>query len=183
MTILLHCYSEKNQEYQDETNRAVMSFLAMPDLNVVSRLTTVDDDLSYWKVLCEYWGKDDLIHVQQDIVPTKEQITSLLDCRFGSCTYPHKLESGWGLWKGDFTLDQIMPAQMHFLEPPFPEFVTGSGIGLVGIKQWVQRAIPLGYNPQHWSMVDTWISAYMYNLTWSTWHVHSPAVRHARMEA
>ena len=148
-----------------------------------SRLTTTADDQSYWKVLMEYWGKDDLIHFQQDIVPTMGMIESLAACLSPVCTYPHKLRSGYGLYEPKYGPTwEYLPERMELVDPdPYNPYVGGSGMALVKISREVQQRIPLGnydVNNQHWSLIDSWISGYMYRRLNLPWHVHLPEVRH-----
>lgn len=192
MTTILHTYSEKNLKYQVNTLAAV-DWLRKKSFQVTSRLTTVEDDESYWKVLMDYWGEDDLIHFQQDIVPTVAKIESLLDCSYPLCTYPHKLENSYGLWWGEWDesvpqnlangIGPLNPTAMHWYKQPFPMFAQGSGIALVKINQEIQEAIPLADIPnRHWSTLDLWISSYIARKLDRRWHVHTPPVLHSRME-
>lgn len=190
--MILHCYSEKNYMQQLDTWIAVKALQEC--WTVESRLTTIEHDDSYWKVLLEYWGKSRLIQFQQDVVPSVDMIQELMDCKYQACTYPHKLQGGWGLWQAEWTpgyvfynkngivrMDGLNPTAMTMYQPPFPEYVEGSGIALVKLSQELQKAIPLADYPMvnhQWDYLDTWISAYMSQELRQPWHVHTPPVPH-----
>ena len=125
--MILHVYSEHRWEEQSETFTAIAD-LRRAGYHVESRLTTIDDDASYWKVLMEYWGKEELIHIQQDVVPTVEMVQRLMSCDHQACTCPHKLRSGFGLYRPHYAGPwQFLPSSMEVYLPPFPTHVGGSG--------------------------------------------------------
>ena len=172
MTTILHVYSEKRPEDQVETLAAVESLRRKYE--VVSRPTTADDNYSYSRILAEYWGKDDLVHFQQDVVPTAAMIQSLIDCPYEACTYPHALHTGFGLWAPGYT-DGVLD-KMTWYYPPFPSRVECSGMALCKFSKELQQLIPLG--DEHWSMIDTRISCWMDQALHRMWHVHLPEVKH-----
>lgn len=186
--MILHTYSEKHPEQQEETldfielvrvanNAGVLIY----PKTITSRLTTVTDDLSYWRALMDYWGKEDLIHFQQDIVPTLAMLDALLVCPYAACTYPHKLRTGFGLYKPIYdsaSYTSYMPVEMHWYYPPYPKFVEASGIALCKISKELQQQIPLANYSGHWSNIDMWISCFMDIELSQRWHVHAPEVKH-----
>src|ERR1035437_7494575 len=151
--MILHCYSERNYIQQLDTWQAVKKL--QERWTVDSRLTTIERDSSYWEVLMKYWGQSRLIQFQQDIVPTVDMIQELMDCNCSACTYPHKLTKGWGLWEGiwsspspafynrhgEINMNGLQPSSIKLIEPPFPEYVQGSGIALVKLSQSLQKEI------------------------------------------
>ena len=143
----------------------------------------------------KYWGKERLIHFQQDIVPSIDMIQELMDCNYSACTYPHKLTKGWGLWEGtwvddgpvfynkhgEINMNGLQPSSIKLIEPPFPEYVQGAGIALCKLSKKLQQQIPLADYPmpmRAWDYIDTWISCYMARQLEIPWHVHTPPVRH-----
>ena len=196
--MILHCYSEKNWAQQQETWDAVAK-IEEAGYVVTDELTTTRNDDSYWKVLLRHWSKGRLIQFQQDIVPTVQMIQELVQCYHPACTYPHKLTGlNFGLWQGVWEDKANQPPAFNKhgvvefgstprpsatipVEAPFPEFVEGSGIGLIKLSKEMQAAIPLADYPvayHQWDLIDLWISSYMSQVLHKKWHVHQPNVRH-----
>src|ERR1035437_8889634 len=155
--MILHCYSEKNWSQQQETWDAVAKIEAAGYV-VTDELTTIRDDSAYWRVLLRHWSKGRLILFEQDIVPTVAMIQDLSTCYHPACVYPYKLEGlNFALWQGvwedkanqplaygkhgvvDFG-STPRPSATIPLEAPFPEFVEGSGIGLIKLSKEMQAA-------------------------------------------
>ena len=69
---------------------------------------------SYWQTLGDYWtGVEDIIVVEQDIVPTLDQLNSLLNCTEIWCAYAYEYmdttHAGLGLCKFSATLQRLYP--------------------------------------------------------------------------
>src|ERR1035437_2720015 len=192
--MILHCYSEKNWGQQQETWDAVAA-IEKDGYVVTDELTTQRDDSAYWRILLRHWSKGRLILFEQDIVPTVSQIKSLIECYQLACTFPYKLMEGYSLWQGIWEANPPpsfgkyglvdfgstpRPTAMIPLPEPFPEYVEGSGIGLIKLSKEMQKAIPLADYPvpHQYDMMDTWISSYLSQVLKKKWHVHTPNVRH-----
>jgi hypothetical protein len=55
---------------------------------VVYLETPANDDFAYWRIVNEHWGKgEDLIIVEQHVVPEPDFVQNLIDCYEDWCTY------------------------------------------------------------------------------------------------
>jgi len=62
---------------------------------IIKELTTKKDDWAYSDLLRRYWGRDDLLIIEQSIKPTAAQIISLLKCHDPCCIYYYKASEQW----------------------------------------------------------------------------------------
>ena len=166
---ILHSYTIYRPQDQLET----AAFVKQLEYPLASELVSNPD--GYYNFLSRYWGKETLVNIEQDIVPTNKHIENLLACSYPACTVPYQLTSGWSVWRGRYdALDQL--AEMIRYNPPFPEYVECSGLGLVKINTNLQKLIPL--DDVHWSLIDMQISQHMQQRLGIRWHVHTPSVKH-----
>lgn len=139
----------------------------------------------YWNALMDYWNKgDDLIIIEQDMMPLQMHIRDMLKCDRDCCTVPYQLRDGsLSVYQ---TLEYMnfngvtLPSKTVRKQMPTSDAIA-SGLGLVKFTERAQRMIPLWQYPvqdHNWSLIDSWISAVM-DLSWhERWHVHYPAAGH-----
>lgn len=143
----------------------------------------------YWHGLMKYWGEDDLIVIEQDMLPLKSHIKDLTDCEYDFCSVPYMLRDGF-LSVYDFLGyedDSYGPTGLVGFPVPIRQNLQtqymgaqGSGLGLVKFTKRAQELIDLTDYPvpnHHWSLIDSWISYQMKQIN-KRWHLHYPAVGH-----
>lgn len=135
----------------------------------------VTGDFGYWDALVEDWGVEDLVIVEHDIVVRPEHIQSFGICRYPFCTVPYRMPYGqWSLF--DMQRSDLFDGlpTIRTLDRP-TQYSDGSGLGLVRITSAGLRLIPMAsFQPQHWSVIDLWISNFMKEKLLMPWHVHYP---------
>jgi hypothetical protein len=86
--LILHSYSRKRPEDQEETWRA---------LEEIRQSYTVVDELcegpyGYHDAIAKYWGKGrTILSVEMDIVPTLFDVEEILSCPETHCYFPHRI--------------------------------------------------------------------------------------------
>jgi hypothetical protein len=121
-TVILHPYSQVREEEQAETWRALE--LLRTKFMVIDR--PLSGPSGYDDVLLEYWGKINLVIVEQDVVPRIEQVSELIQCPgiWCCCKYqirylddknpPYWILTGFGLTKLDLRIQQVAaPSSWH----------------------------------------------------------------------
>jgi hypothetical protein len=121
-TVILHPYSSAREEEQTETWKALE--LLRTKFEVIDKLLSNPD--SYDDFILEYWGKASLVIVEQDIVPSLEQVCELTDCPGIWCCFkyqvryleeknqPYWITTGFGLTKLDVRIQQVaVPSSWH----------------------------------------------------------------------
>ena len=144
----------------------------------------------YWNALSDYWTEDeDLICIEQDMLPLERHIQGLMDCPADFCTVPYDLGDGrlsiFEIHEG--LKDATGPTgDVGFDVPRISNHTrrvtnsTGSGLGLVKFSKRAKTLINLDDYPvpqRHWSLIDLWISKSM-DMIHERWHVHYPEVGH-----
>lgn len=187
---IIHPYTNHRLGDQEETKQAI-SELTKHGFWVDDLLCTTPD--SYWGWLMKYWGYGDLIIIEQDIVPHWDQIHQLVTCGFEACTVPYRVDGHWSVGNsiyddviaagptGNTGLGMLQPISTAWYETPIPRTVEVSGLGLVRLSKTLQERIPIVKYPVpggHWSLIDTWLSAYMNVILGLSWHLHTPSVKH-----
>lgn len=179
--IILYSYTDKDLQFQRETRKAIDELKKV--YRVVSRKMIGAAD--YYNFLCEFWDYEDtLINVEQDIVPSINQIRTLRKCPHSHCTFPYKL--GNSPLHADklclFEWDEGVLNWQSFLSAnATPEFCYGSGIGLVKFEPSIRKTINVRDYPvdvYKWWYLDTFLSQ---KLVWEKqepWHCHYPPVKH-----
>lgn len=139
----------------------------------------------YWNALMNYWGRgEDLIIIEQDMMPLQMHIRDFLNCTHDFCTVPYQLRDGslsvYEILEYQNFNGTTLPSKTIRKQMPSTES-KGSGLGLVKITERGQRLIPLAdYSIQdhNWSLIDSWISTVMDLWYTERWHVHYPAAGH-----
>lgn len=169
--------------YGDPGNRwQVESIDALDRTHFPYTVEPVVKDDDYWLTLMSYWNRDDLLIVEQDIMPTADHIEGLLSCPYDACTVPYYLaEDRLSIFR--FIGRENAPQNAHYRPEDRPDFCEGSSIGLVKLTRHAQSHVRLHAQPylRHWSMNDFWISRELWNAK-IPWHVHYPGVRHRDMD-
>ena len=146
--------------------------------------TKKKDEYSYWKALSKYWGKDDIIIQEHDILPTEEQLNELINCKYKDCVFlydtdlklPHNDRhlSAWSYkdlklnWKKGILADNIL--FYDSLKPP--EFTQGSTFGFIKISKARQLNIPFN-DPLKWTTgLDSYASYLSAQAGLPLLHVH-----------
>lgn len=117
--------------------------------NILDEKTSVSDEYSYWKALCKYWQKDDLIIIEQDIVASPEFIAELINCECKDCAFKYKIYTpttkenqpiwAYGLFDRDGTWIR--------LESGDYETAQFTGLGFIKISKESQLKFNLQENP------------------------------------
>jgi hypothetical protein len=128
--------SGRTEEQQAETWEALRA--------IRQKFSVVDKALEgpegYDDFLLEYWGKDDLIIVEQDIVPSLAQVESMIHCSEPWCAYRY---------------------QFHYIElpnkPKLQPYYLATGFGFTKIALNVQTVIPSSswYKKGDWRDLDS----------------------------
>lgn len=85
---ILHVYSNNRIENQTKTWEAVKE---LQDIGYKIEDIMLPENLSYEELLFSLWTKEDIILIEQDIVPTKERLDELLNCKEILCYHFYKL--------------------------------------------------------------------------------------------
>jgi hypothetical protein len=126
----------RTEEQQAETWEALKAI--RQKYHVVDRALEGSD--GYDNFLLEYWGRDDLIIVEQDVVPTLEQVNSLVECSEPWCAYKY---------------------QFHYIilpnKPKLQPYYIATGFGFTKIALKIQALIPssLWYRKGDWRDLDS----------------------------
>lgn len=172
MTLILHTYTSQRIDEQEETKQIITRL--SKDYPIVSKLCNDTDD--YWKILLKHWGKDELIIIEQDIVPSFKMVQELEWCIDELCCFPYLLrDRRWSIFEKK---DNI---QTHYTEP-LPKYAEYSSLGFTKISRRIQLSIPLQLYPvdeYKWWYLDSWISEFVGQLNMK-FHVHQPSVKHNR---
>lgn len=83
MKILYWHTEDAYERYKDA--RLQVEALKPLGYDIDIRLTEMYDEYSCWKVLNDYWGKEDLFIIDQDIMFTREQLDSIITCKEPLC--------------------------------------------------------------------------------------------------
>ena len=143
--------------------------------------TPMKDKYSYWKALSKYWGKDDILIQEHDILPTKEQLNELINCKYKDCVFlydtdlklQNKRTSAWSYktlelnWKKGILADNIL--FYDYLKPP--EFTQGSTFGFIKISKEKQLSIPFN-DPIEWTKGLDSYTSYLSAQAGNLLHVH-----------
>ena len=85
---ILHPYSNNREENQ----RRTWDFLSRLDkerpYKIVHKLVT--GKYGYDNFLAEYWGKSDILVIEQDIVPTISQVDEIINCKEEWCAFKYR---------------------------------------------------------------------------------------------
>jgi hypothetical protein len=112
------------------------------------------DDESYWRLLARYWRRGNaFVVVEQDVVPTREQIDTLWACSEEWCAYPYNMN---GI---------VSPAL------GCTKFSASLLERTAGLLDGILR------QHRHWQSLDSMIIGELHRRRF-TEHVHDPAVRH-----
>src|SRR5574337_167679 len=137
--LILHSYTKRRYKSQSETWQALHNIeKEFPDYVVIHKEMKTNTD--YWKFLAENWAKDDIINVEQDIVPGPKHIQDLVACRYQACSVPYQLpDNRLSVWT--LTGDDANIFFKH--KEDLPGFTEASSIGLVKIGLGLQFKIPI----------------------------------------
>jgi hypothetical protein len=180
--LILHTTTDARPQDQLETIAAVAEIARC--YPVRSYAIPPKDDSAYWRFLLRNWGKDQIVIIEQDIVPTVDRVYELIDCQDDACTVPYDMRpgvKGGSLFYAKGYLADGMAEGLTMYKEPFPTYSEGSGFGFVKLNSALQRKIPLHKYPvdaYKWSCIDSWVSAYMQRVLDVKWHVHLPKVKH-----
>lgn len=144
---IIYCHTEKGAETYKFVQETIDEINARnTGIHIIKELTTLADDFSWYKVLDKYWGKDDLVTIDQDCFLTYDQLKEILDCPGRNCAFyavappsshgekvpPHSL-SALGSWnKGQVAL-------MSMKEASQTEWATFTGCCLTKYSKEIQN--------------------------------------------
>lgn len=89
---LLHPYSNRNDKNELETWQFFTKIYELQEFNSLSitHLKCNDNHITFTKWMIENWGKDDLIVVEADKVPTLDNLRELISCKAKFCCFPYQ---------------------------------------------------------------------------------------------
>ena len=134
--IVMHAHIENVEQTYAETYRCVANLkLAHPEYTYVDETTPKFDRWSYWYAINKYWGKDDLMLIDQDVIFDVSQFEQLRNCNHGWCCfyymrssqYNEKFVSAW---------DPAVPSS--YTKATVPEFVAYASNGFMLISKRLQ---------------------------------------------
>jgi hypothetical protein len=120
--ITLHTFSRMRLREQRETWKALCKIRRQYSVVDVSVSGVTDYD----SAVREFWGRDDLIIIEQDIVPSCSQIRALENCVCDWCAYRYRIRymdnhdpaywvtHGLGFTKFNLELQKNYPAELWF---------------------------------------------------------------------
>jgi len=115
------------------------------EFEIFEIVTPENDKLAYHDGLKKIWGKDDIIIIEQDVLPTKKFIKNLIECNHKNCGAPVLLcESHTGLpRKIRMILDIVMTDDglnvARWAELPWgTEYANSLGLACVKISKQIQ---------------------------------------------
>lgn len=162
----------------------------------------VGEDTRYESLMKTFWGREDVIIVEHDIVPTEAMIDALADCPWPWCAQAYMLHpnpahqtliqrlDAQGLpWRetlpGRRLLALRSPVWPHRNGPddapqfcgPGDEWADRVGLGLTKFTARACRRIPPEWPPGSWRDLDTRLSDWLVRYG-VRWHLHEPEADH-----
>lgn len=129
--------------------------------NFIFEQTDIKDEYSYWKILSKYWGKDDILIQEHDVLPTEEQLNEIINCKYKDCVFLYDTDlhlpnfnnktSAWNYRDLSLNWQQgILADNIEFYNPKNPmEFTQGATFGFIKISKEKQLAIDFS-QPIEW---------------------------------
>ena len=178
MPIIIYCYKNTREEQK----------IPFENINELSKyfeteIIEAKDEYTYFETIKKYWKKKEIIIVEHDLVPTKEQILNLIYCKEPFCSYPYFL---------DYKRKRLSISQLNYnpmindysiSEYPkgiFPEYADANGIGVSKISLPFQYKINIekyDVEKYKWTYIDTFLSKEMAKIN-QRWHLHYPVLEH-----
>lgn len=94
----------------------------------------------YYSMLRDYWGFDDLLLLEMDIVPTYKQLTDIENCPFGCCTFNYTIPTG----KDGRYIHICRNTHSGYRElPDSSGYCDTSGMGFTRLSLKMQSEIPI----------------------------------------
>jgi len=156
--IILHTFSRMRLREQQETWKALSKIRAQNRVIDIH----VDGESGYDDALRRVWGKEDLIIVEQDIIPSVSMIRALESCVCDWCAYRYLI---------------------HYLNTHDPAYWVTHGLGLTKFSLALQRKFPLELwyhlGEWQWQNLDCRITGLMVQSGLAP-HVHG-VVKHNRV--
>lgn len=139
----------------------------------------VGPDDRYEAQLKRLWGRDDVIVLEQDIVPSWGHLQGLAACPYPLCTVAYALNQPMadGAFHGELVQRNYRADGSRYWVPYGTEYVDLTGLGFVRIRRDWQLAHPPAWQDGVWSDLDARISWWTYQQG-ARWHMHYPLVRH-----
>jgi hypothetical protein len=141
--IILHPFSIFRQKEQAETLDALRKIQG--SFRVVNVLCSEKAD--YDDSLLRFWGTDDLIIVEQDIVPSIEQVQTLADCPESWCGFwywmryaadkcpPYQVLNAFGLAKLSLETQKLAPSESWYKRDDWAYYNLDSRVASVLIQK------------------------------------------------
>lgn len=184
--IILAPYSEDPffKERQEETNNALET-LKDYAYEIYRPVVHNNKDIpsEYEKAILKYWGRDDLLVIEHDIVPTLGAVKQMETCPSMLCAndYPfHRIDASQQpytrsscrvvVYEGDHEHEHRIDT-----ETAWADFV---GLGFTRFRKPFMKAIKPGWKSGTWIDLDTRISHWTHEEIHTKWHVHRPALMH-----
>lgn len=145
------------------------------------RPTIVGADSRYEDGVKAYWGQDDLIIWEQDIVPTPDMFMAFAACPHPLCTQAYCLHhpSPWSanLRQPRLVQRQLLPGQRRRWTIVGEKWTDYTGIGLVRIRKEWAAAHPPAWPSGEWSSLDARMGGWQQPIG-PKWHMHYPIAAH-----
>lgn len=169
--MILHPYSTDRMADQAPT----VAWLANQRHAAVTH-APCEADTDYAVALAAWWGIDDeIVIVEQDIVPDDMALTTFDLCQWPACTAPYHLRGG-GVSLINLHTRVSLPGQpADYIGDLLPVI---SGLGLVRLRQEARQRV----NPEAfaggWHGLDERLSRALVHDAGIPWHVHAPVKAH-----
>ena len=180
--LLLYAYNPNPQYHMrtQETQAALRTLIPWWHRQGQTSLwLPVGADTRYEDEIHHRWGHDDLIILEQDIVPSWGHLQNLIACPYPLCTvaYPLNQPMAPGQFHGELVQRNYRADGSRYWIPYGTEWADLTGLGFVRIRQAWQWAHPPAWQAGVWSDLDARISWWTYQQK-IRWHVHYPLARH-----
>lgn len=175
--IVICPYSPINRlDAQEETFKAQQKvFYDNNDTEILITRQPCENNEDYYNLLKKYWGKDDILIWEHDIVADKNNILELYFCDKHICAFDYKRTDGFN------SMHRIMINKDPNQRQPINEAVDYAdfvGFGFTKISIEAQKEIPIeSFNRKGWQTLDTEFSYKMIEKQYLA-HIHRPALKH-----
>ena len=152
---------------------------------VIRPVTPNNKDIpsEYEKAVLSSWGKDDLLVIEHDIVPTLQAILQIEYCKYPICAndYPfHRIDASQKPYTRSSCRVVIYDNKVgheHRIDSTddWADFV---GLGFTRFRKKFMKKNKPGWKDGTWIDLDTRISHWTHEIVNMQWHIHRPPLMH-----
>lgn len=176
MIIICPYSPSKRLEAQQETfKEQERLFKTLKDNEIMITRQPCEADEDYYNLLKKYWGKDDILIWEHDVVATYKNVMDLYFCQEQVCAFDYKrideVNSMHRIIINNDTNKRIPVTD----NDKYADFV---GFGFTKISIEAQKIIPIeSLDRKHWQTLDTDFSYKMIEKNIKG-HIHRPCLKH-----